>query len=86
MVEVVRRILVAAIAVTLGTGALSVAAAAVPSEPARSTGATKGVVAVVEDAPVCTAEQIEAGAGPGGAATAGATIVTFTLVDPRCRS
>ena len=80
----VRRILVVAIAVTLGSGAWTVAAAAVASEPARSTVATKGVVAVVEDAPVCTAEQIEA---PDVAPSSnGSTVVSFTLVDPRCRS
>ena len=80
-----RRILVGAIAATLGTGAWSVTAAAVAPAPARSVEVTTAVVATVEDAPVCPAEQIEAGAGAVGASGA-TTIVSFTLVDPRCPS
>jgi len=80
-----RRILVGAIAATLGTGAWSVTASAVTPAPARSVGATTAVVTTVEDAPVCPAEQIEAGAGARQTAGA-ATVVSFTLVDPRCPS
>ena len=68
------------IAAVLGAGVWSTVAIAAPVTP--SPGSTPVTVAVVEDAPVCPAEQIEAPDGSLGGA--GVTVVSFTLVDPRC--
>jgi hypothetical protein len=75
---------VVVIATTLGVGAWSTMAVASPATSVSSTHPIDEVVVVVEDAPVCPAEQIEA--ADAVPATDGATAVSFTLVDPRCES
>ena len=79
-----RRALVVVIATVLGAGVWSTVAQASPAPSVRSARPTVEVVVVAEDAPVCTAEQIEA--ADVGAPTDGVTTVSFTLVDPRCPS
>ena len=84
-----RRVLVVAIAAVLGSGVWStIAASASPASSVRSTPSPAPAVAVeveVEVAPVCPAEQIEA-AGDVAPSADGSTVVSFTLVDPRCTS
>jgi hypothetical protein len=79
--------LVVAAATLLGVGVWSSSALAAPaSAPSRDV-VPATVVEVDVDAPVCTAEQTEAVTAPDAAAAetaAGTTIVSFTLVDPRC--
>ena len=77
-----RRVLVVVIAAALGAGAWSTIAVASPATSVRSTRPTDEVVVAVEDAPVCPAEQIEA--ADVAPSTDGSTVVSFTLVDPRC--
>ena len=78
----VRRLLVVAVAAVLGAGVWSASAAATPAGSPDAVPVTTEVVAAVEPAPVCPAEQIEAAAD--AAPMDGTTIVSFTLVDPRC--
>ena len=84
-----RRILVVAVFALTGAGVWSaVAAVAAPATTSVRSERPADAVAVVEEAPVCPAEQTEvtdlpaATDAPGGTST----VVSFTLIDPRCLS
>ena len=80
-----RRVLVVVVAAVLGAGLWSATAVASPAPAPVDTASTEVVVDVgPEAAPVCPAEQIVAAAA--APAPAGSTVVSFTLVDPRCES
>lgn len=76
--------LVVVVAAVLGAGTWSATALASPAADRVDAASTEVVAdAGIEVAPVCTAEQIVA--APVIPAPAGATVVSFTLVDPSCQ-
>ena len=80
--------LVAAVLALTGAGVWSaVVAVAAPATTSVRSERPADAVAVVEEAPVCPAEQTEVtDLATTDAAGGTSTIVSFTLVDPRCLS